>query len=317
MPYENALKRATIGATIVMTLRDMRNNPGRSIRNAMDSFENYAGEGAENISFSQLRKILEENWRGLLRFLLFMVKHVDLQTIKAVGTNLLFNRMPSGNAEHAAQPEEHRTAPAGWDGGAQAAVRSGKEKSAYFFVLYGHRLLTHRDTLFDLCRQNRDCVFYLLPEAQEIDDDFARRAAEAKNIITAVKIRTDLPEAEFCRGNGKAFSLLKKYRCMFGFSALVDSARGEASCGRHFLDYAGRAGCLFGWCSCGKSAEGKAYERKIREIVKKTRIFQRIPVLADETLDRTVQNCFEFGGRGYLFFGRKRLHARYSLSVKH
>lgn len=316
MPYENALKRATIGATIVMALRDMRNNPGRSIRNAMDSFENYAGEGAENIRIFQLRKILEENWHGLLRFLLFMVKHVDLQTIKAVGTNLLFNRMPSADAGRAAQPE-YCEVPTGWDSGAQAAVRSGKEKNAYFFVLYGHRLLTHRDIIFDLCRQNRDCVFYLLPEAQEIDDDFARRAAEAKNVIISVKIRTDLPEAEFCRGNGNAFSLLKKYRCMFGFSALVDSARGEISFGRHFLDYAGRAGCLFGCYSCGKSADGKIYERKIREIIKKTRIFQRIPTLADETLDRTLQNCFEFGGRGYLLFGRKRLHARYSLSVKH
>ena len=316
MPYENALKRATIGATIVMTLRDMRNNPGRSIRNAMDSFENYAGEGAENIRLFHLREILEDNWRGLLRFLLFMVKHVDLQTIKAVGTNLLFNRMPSASAEHAAQPD-YRVIPADRDGGAQAAVRSGKEKNIYFFLLYGHRLLTHRDVIFDLCRQNRDCVFYLLPEAQEVDDDFVRRAAEAKNVVISVKIRTDLPEAEFCRGNGRAFSLLKKYRCMFGFSALVDSAHGEISFGRRFLDYAGRAGCLFGCYSCGKSADAKIYDHKIREIVKKTRVFQRIPILADETLDRTLQNCFEYGGRGYLLFGRKKLHARYSLNVKH
>lgn len=316
MPCENAIKRATIGATIVMTLRDIRNNPNRSIRNAMDFFENYAGDEPGSVRFSRIRKIVEENRHGFFRFLLFMMKHVDFQTIKAVGTNLLFNRMPALNAKHGISTE-CRVESAEEDGGAQAAVLRGKQKSAYFFVLYGRRLLKQRDVLFDLCRQNRDCVFYLLADEQEIDDDFARRAAKAKNMIVSVKIRTDLPETEFCHGNGKAFSLLKKYRCMFGFSAVISGANADAAFSRHFLDYAGRAGCLLGWYFSGTGRQRDLCRQKIREFVKKDRIFQRIPLLADETLDRALQSCFESGGRGYLFFGRKRLHARYSISAKH
>lgn len=311
MPCENAIRRATIGATIVMTLRGMRSNPNRSIRNALDFFESYAGENSDDNSFFKLRRILEENRNGLFRFLLFMVKHVDLQTIKTVGANMLFNRAPSPGAEQGAVNESRAGS-----ADAPAAVRDGKKRNIYFFVLYGHRLLKHRDTIFDLCRQNRDCVFYLTAEEQEIDDDFARRAAAAKNVVVGVKVRTDLPEAELCRGNGKAFLLLKKYRCMFGFSAFVNSAGGEASCARRFVDYTGRAGCLFGLYFCGKGKGREPYEHKIRETVKKAGIFKRIPVLADEGTDLAIRNCFGSGGRGYLFFGRKRLHTRYSLSGK-
>ncbi len=307
MPCENAIRRATIGAAIVMTLRDMRHNPSRSIRNALDFFESYVGEDPEDARFFRLRKILEENRNGFFRFLLFMVKHVDLQTIKTVGTNMLFNRVPSLSAKRGAFDER-----AGGSADALAAVRSGKQRSVYFFVLYGHGVLKHRDAIFDLCRQNRDCVFDLVAEEREIDDDFARRAAAAKNVVVSVKVRTDLPEAELCRANGRAFLLLKKYRCLFGFLALVNSAGGEGCCSRRFLDYSRGAGCLFGLFSCGAGDGRKAYERRIRATVKKSGIFKRIPVLADEGLDHSLQGCFESGGRGYLFFGRKRLHVRYN-----
>ena len=315
MPCENAIKRATIGATIVMTLRDMRSNPSRSIRNALDFFESYAGEVPADSRFSWFRKILEENRKGFFGFLLFLVKHVDLQTIKAVGTNMLFNRVPSLNAKHGALNERSAgSASAGGD--ALTAVQGGKQRNIYFFVVYGRRLLKRRDIVFDLCRQNRDCVFYLVVGEREIDDDFARRAAAAKNVIVSVRVRTDLPEAELCRGNSRAFALLKKYRCMFGFNAFVDSAGAEACCSRRFLDYTRRAGCVFGLYACGRESGRGPRERRIHEMVKKAGIFKRIPVLADEEMDRNLQSCFESGGRGYLFFGRKRLHIRYSLSGK-
>lgn len=312
MSIENAVKRATVGAALKIALSGMESDPERSIRYALDLLDCFPEDSLPSKLMTRLRRELENPQSLVCKIVTSMAASVDHRILRTVGTNLCCNRMAAPEADSSAgcrlsgivHPES-----------LAEAVRTGKEYGVYFYVISGWEPLRFRDEIFDLCCGNRDCVFFLVTDAGSIDGDFADRCALAGNIVLSVRLSSDVALSD----SSGAFSVLRKHRCLYGFTAGINSDTALQCCRKGFVDYMANVGCIFGWYFSEeqeKSHSGCA--RAIRNLMKAAFTGSSRPLLLiDAKIDRRIRNLFVAGGRCYIFFENgkeKKLSARYSFA---
>lgn len=312
MSIEKSVRRAAVGATLKVALSGMKSDPERSIRYALDLLDCFPENSLGDRVMTLLRREMENPQSSVCKIVTAMAASVDHRILSTVGTNLCCNRMAA--PEEAASPERR---PRGivFPESLEQAVRTGKKYGVYFYVISGWEPLRFREEIFDLCYGNRDCVFFLVTDARSVDGDFADRCAGAGNIILSVKISSEvaLPDSS------GAFSILRKHRCLYGFTAGINSGTIRQCCREEFVDYMADVGCIFGWYFSdeqGKSRSGCA--RAIRNVIRAAFTGNSRPLLLlDAKIDRHIRNLFVAGGRCYIICGSKKengLSARYMLA---
>mgnify|MGYP000882727889 CR=1 FL=1 len=315
MPFENVMKRATIGATVMISLRAILNDPKRGIRKAVDFFDCFTRGIFDEGLMQRIRREACNPKSSFFKMVTSMAANVDAAVLKTVGTNLCYNRVSLFPAR-----EDRKRKP--FPGGARAlfglsleeAVRYGKKHGVYFYVINGGSSPSGREKVLDVCRQNGDCVFYLCAEGKDVDDRLAGQAALAKNMIFAVNLRPPfLPEesSDGCR----AFVTLKRHRCLYGFSVRVDSPAAATGCRGEFVDRMARSGCLFGWYFCGFGKGRKEFLEAVRAVMSSAAGANPPPLLLlDPELDGRMMDRFVTGGRCCLLLGKKKIRAKFFLA---
>ena len=302
------MKRAAIGATVDLSLRGIENDPRRSMKNAVDLFGHLTGEIFGESLMAKIRREAENPKSCFYRMITAMVRDVDHAVLKTVGTNMCFNRV--GAAAAPAKPPEPR-GPVDLPG----AVRRARAKGIYFFVVCGKRPLRYAEELFAVCRENRDCAFYLTADAGEVSEDLADRTMRAGNIILAVRIDTDVEPNRITAGCSRAFEILKRKRCLYGYIAKISSAAAKLCCSNAFIDCMAKYGCLFGWYYAGKAKDRAACRQAIARLMDSALISRIRPLLLlDPVSDRAICSRFVTGGRCYLIYTRKRMAVRFSVA---
>lgn len=314
MSIEQAVTRAAVGATLKVVLNSIKSDPERSIRYALDLLDCFPKRSLGDKLTAKLRRELENPRSSVCKLIAAMSAGVDHSILGTVGTNLCCNRMARPRKD--VSPRKKPRGPVRTESLGQA-VGMGKRLGVYFYVIRGWEPLRYREEIFKLCVGNRDCVFFLITDSRLIDSDFADRCARAGNIILSVKIDSK----ETLSDIGVALSILKKHKCLYGFTAGINSETMEKYCRKDFADYMASVGCVFGWYFSDEQGQNRTgCIRAIRNAVRAAFARSSGPILLlDAQIDRHIRNLFIAGGRCYVFCNSKEkteFSAKYVLAGK-
>lgn len=310
MLIDKTVRRAAVGATMKVALGSMKSDPERGIRYALDLLGCFPENSLGSRLTARIRRELENPQSAVCRIVTAMAASVDPGILKTVGTNLCCNRMALPDTEDAC---ESRPKGVAYPNSLKQAVETGKAAGIYFYVISGWDPLRFREELFRLCSVNRDCVFFLVTDAHCIDGNFADRCARAGNIILSVKISSEVTLSD----SSGAFSILRNHRCLYGFTAGINSGTIRQCCRKGFLDYMAGVGCIFGWYFSDEQGGNRSgCARAIRNVIKAAFTGNSRPLLLlDAKIDRHIRNLFVAGGRCYIVCGKENnLSARYVLA---
>ena len=290
----------------------MKSDPERSIRYALDLLDCFPENSLGSKLMARLRREMENPQSTVRKIVCSMASSVDHRILRIVGTNLCCNRMALPEADEA---DGNRPRGIVHPASLEQAVSCGKKSGVYFYVISGWDPLRFRNEIFDLCCQNKDCVFYLVTDAGTIDGNFADRCACAGNIILSVKISSEVALSD----SSGAFAILRKHRCLYGFTAGINSGTIRQCCRNGFLDYMADVGCIFGWYFSDEQGNSRSRcAGAVRNAIKAAFTGNSRPLLLlDTKIDRHIRNLFVAGGRCYIFCGTEEgsgLSARYMLT---
>ena len=314
--FDAVMKRAAISATVELSLRGIENDPRRSMQNAVDLFGRLTGEIFGESLMERIRREAENPKSCFYRMITAMVRNVDHNVLKTVGTNMCFNRsavkiMPGARERKGMVPGPLKPEDL------PRAVRCARESGVRFFVICGDRPLRHEKEILAVCRENRDCVFYVAAAAGDISDAFADQVVRAGNVILSVRINTNVEPNRITAGCSKAFQILKQKRCLYGYITEIGSPAAKMCCSNAFIDCMADYGCLFGWYYAGKGRERAAFLERIARLMDSALTSRSRPLLLlDPVSDRAILNRFVIGGRCYLIYSGERLAVRAHVAKK-
>jgi hypothetical protein len=315
MPFENVIKRAAIGATVALSLKGIRSDPKRSIRNTVDLFDCFTRGIFDESLLSRIRQDVGNPKSCLFNTVMAMVQNVDHSILKTVGTDLCYNRVAVFTNQKKPKKEIlTRKAACKAAESLKDAVKYGKELGVYFYVISGHRPLNHRNEILAVCRDNPDCAFFLQMDEKDVDEDFVKEAAKAENIILSVNVCANFFSDQLFQKYSQTFRILKKHHCLYGYSVRIDAKKGLLFCQKKFIDLMVKCGCLFGWYFNGFE-EKQPYFKAVRSMIRSASTAGSPLLLLNKGSDDRLTERFTAGGRCYLFFGKKRLKIKYRLAA--
>ena len=313
MPFGDVIKRATIHATVEISIKKILRDPKRGIRNAVDLFDCFTRDKFDSTLIKGIRRDACNSKSAFFKTVYAMVKNVDPAILKTVGTNLCYNRV-------AFFPSREKKAEPSWEReisrrSLESVVQGGKERGIYFYILCGDSSLSLSGSILKTCRENGDCVFYILAGAKHIDGTFAQNAARAGNLILALDVSAEASSGALSGSDRRAFALLKRYRCLYGYSVRAGSAAALPCYQSEFIKRMANLGCLFGWYSCKPGQDRVSFTKAIQNMIRNSAHSSAPPVLLlYPELDRRLRKRFTVGGRCYLLLRDREIAARYRLS---
>jgi hypothetical protein len=320
MEFDTVIKRAAIGATVSLSLQGIQDDPRRSMKNAVDLFSYIAADIFGDSIMSKIRREAENPKSCFYRMITSMVQNVDHSILKTVGTNMCFNRVAILTDSDNASPKKSlkSSLPLSRDDLCRA-VKTAKEQGVYFFIICGRRPLCYKDIIFDACRKNRDCVFYITAEENDINDNLAANIVEAGNIIIAMRISTSSEPEHIARQCRRSFQILRNRRCLFGYIAEIGSLPAKACCSDGFINYMAKLGCLFGWYYISESGRTTVSCRlAVNKLMNSALTSRSKPLLLlSPQTDRRILRRFVTGGRCYLSFSENEIRCRNFVSKRH
>lgn len=303
MEFNTVMKRAAISATVDLSLLEIADDPRRGMKNAVDLFSYLTEDIFGESIISKIRQEAKNPKSCFYRMVTAMVQNVDHSILKAVGTNMCFNRA-AVLMNSVQQPKKEgskkrsRISPESLC----ETVELVKETGVYFFVMCGSRPLRYRDKIFEACRRNRDCVFYLTADGCDISDSLAQQIVKAGNIILSVRIDTRADPEKMAKECSRSFHILKNRKCLFGYIAEIGSPAAKSCCSDGFIHCMANYGCLFGWYYIsGTGGKTDSCRMAVGRLMNSSLTSRSKPLLllSPET-DHMILRRFVTGGRCYL-----------------
>lgn len=132
-------------------------------------------------------------------------------------------------------------------------ITEGKELGVYMYIFSGGEPMVRKADILKLCEKHNDCMFLTFTNATLIDEEFAKEAQKAGNLLFAISVEGSREETDFRRGKGtydkvmKGMDILKKYGLGFGFSSCYTRKNVETIGSDAYTDFMIEKGCKFGW----------------------------------------------------------------------
>jgi MoaA/NifB/PqqE/SkfB family radical SAM enzyme len=132
-------------------------------------------------------------------------------------------------------------------------ITEGKELGIYMYIYSGGEPMVRKADILKLCEKHSDCMFLTFTNATLIDEEFAKEAQKAGNLLFAISVEGSREETDFRRGEGtydkvmKGMDILKKYGLGFGFSSCYTRKNVETIGSDAYTDFMIEKGCKFGW----------------------------------------------------------------------
>lgn len=219
---ENNMSRILIETVVRRTLKDMKENPERSIRNLVDMALHFS-EGRFQKNFFQAAQTMLKNENSPYYALLRNISSsVDTERLVTFGMNLGYNSCTLG-AKKIRENEQELGCSIPWTvafqtdriqisgrlAGYHAAVADGERLGIYAWTLFAQ---SHPQDLLPLIREHSDSAFFLFCDPHDIDTAFLDSISDMNNLMLVIRYE-ETAEALYAqiRKNGLLYSAYYTY----------------------------------------------------------------------------------------------------------
>lgn len=194
---ENSMSRILIETTVRRTLKDMKENPERSIRNLVDMALRFS-EGRFQKNFFQIAQTMLKNenspYYALMRN---AASSADTERLVCFGMNLGYNSCTLG-AKRIRENEQALGCSIPWTVAFQidssqisehlpeylTAVSNGEKLGIYTWVLFAQ---SHLQEMFPLIHGHPDSAFFLFCDPDDIDNAFLDSISDVNNLMLVIR----------------------------------------------------------------------------------------------------------------------------------
>ncbi|EET61281.1 radical SAM domain protein [Marvinbryantia formatexigens DSM 14469] len=271
-------------------------DPDVNMGRLMDWVDRIAGEGPESCEPQRkvFRRILEEPDSSMYRLLKNLWTDIDGRVLKTIFENYVLNAKLTGRQqrEHLGrryecsipqviliEPTSACNLRCSGCGMSRYGSRrdlsfdeldyficQGKELGVYTYIYAGREPLMRKYDLIALCRKHHDCQFLVCTNATLLNEEFAEKMLELKNLIPVIRLDGFEEEMEGRYGKGtfakivEAMEILKKKRLLFGIHVCYTGGNMEFVSSDSYIGQIMEWGAKFVWyfpyMPVGKSAAG-------------------------------------------------------------
>ena len=216
------IKRAIIDMTVERGLREINEDPRRSIRKLADYGKQFGKGRFMQEIHAHYQDLLRNDESPYYSAIELVLKHTEMRALKDFGINLGYNSLTKGGKiiRKAIEKKGYFTP---WN--IRFSLDAESEKSfsplelipviaqcrkagIYTFVIQLEHDLTYVESLISLFRMYDDCAFMFILPDREITEEIAEELVKATNVLTFVDASGDF--------NYSNSLMLKKYRMWYG-----------------------------------------------------------------------------------------------------
>ena len=213
------MTRVLIETVVRNTLKQIKIDPERSMRNVVDMALHLSGGSFRKELFQVAQTMLEQESSAYYKLIPDIVAHVESERIVQFGMNVGFNSFTVGAEQiRAIEWEENFNIP--WcislklsdsvpDERYDAVINQGEELGIYSWLLFGTGDLSK---LLTLPSKHPDSAFFLFCSPNDISEDWIKEAAQLNNLMFVVKFEGKAAiTCSLLREMGLLYSLYMSY----------------------------------------------------------------------------------------------------------
>ena len=194
---ENSMSRMLVGAIVKKTLRDLKENPERGIRNVVDLALQLVKGRFQHRFFSSAQKMLQNENSAYYRLVRETIAYTDTERLYTFGMNLGYNGCTAG-AQRIRENEKKLGCRIPWIVGNVIDPENFRENMDKYdsFIKEGETLGIYTwfffpsegmEALLPLVRNHPDSVFFLMCDPRDLSEDFLNEAFELYNLMLVVR----------------------------------------------------------------------------------------------------------------------------------
>lgn len=254
MEYGHRIMRGTVGMVVGKAIRDIRSDPGRSIRNLADMGGMFSTSPAQKRFFTLARSVLKIPGNPYKELLVRMTRDVSLDSLTALSLNFGYTALVFG-AQRLRRYGEEMGRKLPWllcfgftpAGGKRlsperlsALISEAVSFGIYTFIFVAREAGDFR-ILSQLCQSHAECVFFLAVAPDLLLTEDTLPQGKIPNLVTAVEVTADSEPAA-----GEVFQRLRGAGRFFGYYAFYREEDLDALTSREFTRRMADRGCLIG-----------------------------------------------------------------------
>ena len=277
---KSSLKATAYSFAVKQVLNYARRDPDKNLIKVLNLVEKADTRHANQVTYNNLRKSLEDpnnNWTRFIKNILFNVDPKILDKVVPVILNIALNsfgiRMDNIAKYKCNIPWAILIDPTSacnlrckgcWAAEygknlslsfetLESVVKQGKELGTFVYIFSGGEPTLRKDDIMKLCKANPDCAFLAFTNGTLFDEEFVDQICEVGNFFPAISIEGDAEKTDMRRGEGthakvmNAIKLLKAKGAVFGYSICYHSQNVEQVCSSEYIDELINMGGLFTW----------------------------------------------------------------------
>ena len=199
---ENSMSKILVGSIVKRTLKEMKENPDRGIRNLVDMALQFSDGRFQEDFFTTAQAMLQNENSAYYQLVREVVTHADTDRLYTFGMNLGYNGCTVG-ARCIRENEKNLGCNIPWtvpiqvstDNFAdnepkyQAAICSGERLGIYSWMLFcGSQL----QCVLPLVKAHPDSAFFLFCEPEGLTSEFLDEAGESYNLMLVIRYDEDV-----------------------------------------------------------------------------------------------------------------------------
>ncbi|MDF2632274.1 MAG: hypothetical protein K0Q85_870 [Caproiciproducens sp.] len=252
MEYRHKIMRSTVGVVINRAIRDIQDDPKRSIRNLADMGENFSKSAAQKKFFEMTGDILKKPDNHYNELLVNMIQNVNADTIRTVSLNFGYTSLNYGACILRENSKDGKKIP--WvlhfDCSAgqnvfglprmDAIISDAVSLGIYTYIFQIDGAAERLPELMQLCKNHGECSFFaaVSPKIFQRTQQFT----ETPNLIFSVNVTGGEGED----GTDRALQVLHESKCFYGFHAYYTKENAAWLMSSQFTQRMISGGCLFG-----------------------------------------------------------------------
>ena len=201
---ESSISKILVGSIVKRTLKEMKENPDRGIRNLVDMALQFSDGRFQEDFFTTAQAMLQNENSAYYHLVREVVTHADTDRLYTFGMNLGYNGCTVG-AQRIRENEEKLGCNIPWtvpiqvstDNFAdkepkyQAAIRSGENLGIYSWMLFCG---SQPKCVLPLVKTHPDSAFCLFCEPEGLTSEFLDEAGESYNLMLVIRYDEDAGE---------------------------------------------------------------------------------------------------------------------------
>lgn len=276
MEYRHKIMRGTVGVIINKAIRDIRNDPKRSIRNLVDLGDNFSTSATQKRFFSLAREVLKNPDNPYNELLVNMIENVNPETVRTMSLNFGYTGLMYGS-DILRQREAVFGKYIPWllvfdfeTGGRDtpdferiaALIVDAVSLGIYSFVFKIGDSRENLAQVLEYCGRFAECAFFVTVSAGLLIGSVSDRAVRTPNLVLSV----DVTDPALQKETDCAFQALHAAKCFYGFHTYYSEENAERLMSDEFMQQMIRNGCLIG-CYVNRDRSKKSLEDSVYRFV--------------------------------------------------